>query len=170
MNFDEAFAQLIDERHEGAEVSTDRNDKGNWTGGQVGLGVFKGSKFGISAASYPNEDIANLTIDRARELYKRDFWGPAGCDAIPDQLRFDYFDMAVNSGPRNAVKTLQRAVGQVVDGAMGPKTLQDVQSMPVLRLVARFNGARLMFLTDASGWASQGRGWTKRVATNLMEA
>ena len=170
MNFDQAFALLIDERHEGGALSTDRNDRGNWTGGQVGLGVFKGSKFGISAMSYPNEDIANLTPERAKALYARDFWGPAGCDALPDDLRFDVFDMAVNSSPRLALRTLQRAVGEAIDGLLGPRTLQAIQSMPVARVVSRFNGARLMFLTDAPGWVYEGRGWARRIAANLLQS
>ena len=170
MNFAQCFAQLVDGQHEGGALSTDRNDRGNWTGGQVGLGLFKGSKFGISAAQYPNEDIANLTPERAKELYLRDYWGPAGCDALPDGLHFDMFDMAANSGPRNALKTLQRAVGEAVDGVLGPRTLQAVQSMPVARVVSRFNGARLMFLTDAPGWVYEGRGWARRIAANLLQA
>ena len=30
------------------------DDPGNWTGGRLGDGTLKGTKFGISAASYPD--------------------------------------------------------------------------------------------------------------------
>ena len=32
------------------------------------------TKYGISKRSYPNLDIANLTIDQAKAIYERDFW------------------------------------------------------------------------------------------------
>lgn len=167
MNFDEAFDRL--RGHEGG-FTQDTRDSGNWTGGEVGRGVCKGTKYGISAAAYPGEDIEHLTIDRAKTLYLRDYWGPAGCDAVPDQIKFDLFDMAVNSGVKAAVKALQLAVGETTDGVLGARTLQAVQSMPALRLVARFNGARLIHISDATAWPAYGRGWAKRIAQNLLAA
>jgi len=58
--FDQAFALVV-----GIEggFSTDQNDPGNWTSGKVCIGEFKGTKYGISAASYPHLDIPNLTPD-----------------------------------------------------------------------------------------------------------
>jgi lysozyme family protein len=162
MDFDTAFTKLIDQRREGTSLSLDPTDRGNWTSGQIGLGQLKGSKFGISAAAHPTEDIANLTLERAAVIYQRDYWGPAGCDAVPPRVKFDLFDMAVNSGVRNAVKTLQKAAGL-------PPAEQDGR-VPELLLLCRFNGTRLLFLADASGWPTQGRGWTRRVATNMLEA
>jgi lysozyme family protein len=165
MTFDDAFERL--RGHEGG-FTQDSRDSGNWTGGEVGRGVCKGTKYGISAAAYPGEDIQHLTLDRAKELYRRDYWGPAGCDAVPDLMRFDLFDMAVNSGVKAAVRALQKAVGEAEDGILGPLTIQSVQSMPTLRLVARFNGARLLHISDAVAWPAYGRGWVKRIASNLL--
>ncbi len=170
MDFNQAFAELIDGRREGRRLSMDPNDRGNWTGGQVGLGTLRGSKFGISAAQYPGEDIENITLERAKAIYARDYWGPAGCDAAPDAAKFDLFDMAVNSGPAQAIKTLQRAVGATPDGILGAQTLQAIQSMPGPRFVARFNGARLSFLTSLGNWPSFSRGWCNRIAANLLDA
>lgn len=167
MTFDEAFERLLG--HEGG-LQSRADDRGNWTGGRVGVGRLVGTKYGISAAAYPGEDIPGLTLDRAKELYRRDYWGPAGCDAVPDALRFDLFDHAVNSGVRTAVQALQQAVGEVQDGVLGPLTLQAIASMPAARLAARFAGARLLGLTEAAAWATYGRGWTRRVALNLLEA
>jgi lysozyme family protein len=169
MTFDEAFARLIDPSHEGG-FTKDGRDRGNWTGGEVGKGTLKGTKYGISAMSYPGEDIENLTTERAAELYRRDFWGPAGCDAVPDGVKFDLFDMAVNSGKGNAIRTLQKAAGVTVDGVLGAQTLAAVQAMPASRLVARFNGARLSFMASLSTWPAYGRGWAERIANNLLGA
>jgi len=158
VTFDEAFDRLIG--HEGGYV-----DHPNDPGGRT--------NFGISQRSYPGEDIAGMTLDRAKAIYSRDFWGPAGCDAVPDGIKFDLFDMAVNSGVKPAVRTLQRAAGldaRAVDGVLGPRTLQAVQAMPPARLAARFNGSRLAFMADLPTWPAFGRGWAKRIAANLMES
>lgn len=167
MDFESAFERLLG--HEGV-YGNDSRDRGNWTGGEVGKGTLKGTKYGISAASYPGEDIAGLTLDRARTLYRRDYWGPAGCDAVPPAVKFDLFDFAVNSGVRTAVKALQAAVGETVDGILGPRTLQAVQSMPADRLRLRFAAARLLHFTEAHSWPAYGRGWVRRVASNALEA
>ncbi len=155
MTFDDAFERLIG--HEGGYVDH-RADPGGET------------KFGITKRSYPGEDIAGLTLERAKLIYRRDFWGPAGCDAVPEALRFDLFDMAVNAGVRKAVQTLQRAVGEVEDGILGPRTLQAISSMPAPRLLARFAGHRLEHMASLPHWPAFGRGWARRIAANLQEA
>lgn len=166
MDFDAAFERLI-----GIEggYSDDAGDPGNWTGGDIGRGACKGTKYGVSAAAYPGEDIEGLTLSRAKEIYRRDYWGAAGCDAVPPAAKYELFDMAVNSGVRAAIKGVQRAVGEHADGILGPRTLQSVQSMPADRLRLRLAAARLLLLTEARTWPAYGRGWTRRVALNLME-
>jgi lysozyme family protein len=155
MDFDQAFEKLLG--HEGGYVDN-RADPGGET------------KFGISKRAYPGEDIRNLTLERAKAIYLRDYWGPAGCDAMPDAVRLQVFDMAVNSGVKAAIKALQKATGETPDGVLGPLTLQAVQSMPAARLVARFNGARLALMAELPQWPSFGRGWARRIASNLAEA
>jgi lysozyme family protein len=167
MTFDDAFERLLG--HEGS-FQNDPKDRGNWTTGVIGQGKCLGTKFGISAMTYPGEDIAGMTLDRAKAIYRRDFWGPAGCDAVPDAVKFDLFDTAVNSGVVASIRMLQRAVGEVVDGKLGPRTLLTAQTIDPERLLARFNGHRLDYLNDQPAWPAFGRGWTQRIAQNLMEA
>jgi lysozyme family protein len=167
MSFESAFTRLIDVEK---GFQADPRDRGNWTGGEPGRGLLKGTKFGISAAAYPSEDIEHLTLERAQLLYRRDYWGPAGCDAVPDGLKFDLFDFAVNSGVGTAVRALQRAVGTVDDGRLGPHSLQAIHAIPAPRLAAHFAAQRLMHLAGMPRelWAAFGPGLVKRVAGNLM--
>lgn len=155
MTFDEAFERVIG--HEGGLVDHP-NDPGGLT------------RYGISQRSYPSENIRAMTLDRAKTIYMRDYWGPAGCDSVPAAIRFDLFDMAVNSGVRAAVKCLQGAAGAEQDGILGPRTLQAIGVLDGARLAARFNGARLQFMTDLSTWPTFSRGWARRIASNLMKA
>lgn len=163
LDFDAAFARLVG--HEGG-LSLDPDDRGNWTTGECGRGKLRGTKYGICAMSYPDEDIPALTLERAKAIYLRDFW----TDSVPPEVRFDFFDMAVNSGRGAAVRALQVACGVVADGVLGPRTLAAAGAMPGLRLLARFNGARLLHMADAKSWGVHGRGWVRRVAANLLAA
>jgi len=155
VNFDAAFERLLG--HEGGYVD-DPADPGGET------------RYGISKRQYPGEDIKGLTLARAKELYRRDYWGPAGCDAVQESLKFDLFDTAVNAGVEKAIKLLQRSVGEVEDGILGPLTIQSAQSMNAWRLFARFNGHRLDHLNNLSHWPRFGRGWAQRIAENLIAA
>ena len=154
MNFDDAFERLLG--HEGGYV---------WNAADPG----GETSFGISKRSYPAINIRELTCDHAKMIYLAEFWGPAGCDAVPDGIKADLFDMAVHAGVKTAARCLQRAVGALPDGVIGPRTLQAVQSMPSQRLAARFNGQRLFALTDLHTWPAFGKGWARRIAGNLME-
>jgi lysozyme family protein len=153
MNYDTAFD--LTANHEKGYVD-DPKDPGGET------------KFGASKRSYPNEDIPNLTLERVKVLFLRDFWGPARCTDAPDSIRFDLFDTAIHSGPVQAIKLLQRAVGTVEDGILGPVTLRAANWMPEGILRCRFNGVRQLFLAGLSNWDHNSEGWARRIATNLL--
>jgi lysozyme family protein len=56
------------------------------------------TNFGISKRAYPNEDIKNMTKERATELYVRDYWNACNCGELPYPLDIVCFDTAVNMG------------------------------------------------------------------------
>lgn len=90
------------------------------------------TKWGVTQLSYtrwrvslnlPARSVLDMTEDETHALYYRDYWLAAGCDKLPESLGFPVFDMAVNSGPDTAVKTLQKVLGVTVDGEVGPETI-----------------------------------------------
>jgi len=165
-SFYNAFRRVIG--HEGAYQNIP-NDRGNWTGGKKGRGINKGTKYGISAMSYPNLDIKNLTLDEAKAIYKQDYWDKLGLDKLPTCLHFYMFDAAVNSGIGNAARFLQRAVKVVDDGRIGKITLKAVHATGESQLVLAYNGHRLKFMTHISVWRTYGKGWARRIADNMIE-
>lgn len=167
MNFNEAFARVIG--HEG-KFQDDRNDRGNWTTGKIGVGQLKGTKYGISAMSYPNEDIENLTVERAKFLYKRDFWDRVTGDHLHNAVVYQLFDAAINHGIGNAIRILQRALGVADDGDMGPVTYDAIQAMGVDDILHHFNAYRLKFYRKLSTFNRYGSGWVDRVANNMLYA
>lgn len=165
ITFDKAFDRLV--KHEGG-YTDDPNDPGNWTGGRVGIGELKGTKFGIAANTYPHLDIRNLTLEQAKAIYQADFWNLL--KAAHSAIKFQLFDAAVNHGYGNAIRILQRAVGVADDGQWGPVSQAKLESMEVNDVLLRFVGYRLKFWASLKKFDEYGRGWTVRGAENLLLA
>lgn len=164
VDFDTAFERVIG--HEG-KFQNNPKDRGNWTTGVVGKGELKGTKFGISAMSYPHLDIRNLTVEQAKVIYKRDFWDRAKADQYDGAIAYQLFDMAINHGNGNAIRMLQRAADVADDGQVGPLTIAAINAMDLNDVLMRLNAQRIRFMTKLSTWAEFGAGWANRVAGNL---
>lgn len=160
MNFAAAFAKLIDPQHEGGYVNDPRDP-----GGETMLGI----TIAVARANGYTGAMKDMPRATAAAIYQVKYWTAAGCDAVPDVLKFDLFDMAVNQGVPSAVKALQHAVGVTEDGALGPATLTAVKAALPVRLLFRFDAARLVHYAENSDaqLLTYGRGWLRRVATNM---
>lgn len=128
-------------------LSTDRNDRGNWTGGEVGKGEFKGTKYGISAFSYPDLDIANLKLEDAKRIYYTDYWLASKADALRWDMALLQFDSAVQHHPTQALNFLNMA-GQ--------------NPMYYLAL-------RIAFYTKIDTWPRYGDEWMMRMVKLMKE-
>ncbi len=159
-NFVSCFAFTL-----GAEggYSNNSGDPGNWTGGAVGHGELRGTKYGISASAYPALDIASLTQAQAEEIYRRDYWAVLHGDELPLPVALVAFDAAVNAGPRRAVAWLQLACGQAADGVLGPATLSALNQGDGAAIAREALVRRLEFSTHLATWANFGLGWSRRI-------
>ena len=125
-NFNEIIEKVLE--HEGGYVN-DPKDLGGET------------KYGITKRFYPDIDIKNLTIEQAKEIYKKDYWDKNKVESLPRNLWHIYFDMCVNMGKRTAVKVLQRAAVNKgrdikVDGGLGPMTIKALNGVELDRVRA----------------------------------
>lgn len=154
VSFDKAFDRLIG--HEAGYVN-DPADPGGET------------KYGISKRSYPHLDIRNLSLGEAKNIYFRDYWMAVGVDAS-DAVRFQVFDFGVNSGIGTAVRKLQVALNVADDGNFGPRSQYALAHMPESDVLMRYLAVRLDFMTRLKNWPDHGKGWSRRIAANLMFA
>lgn len=159
MNFDKAFDRLLG--HEGGFVDHPRDP-----GGATRWGITQR----VARAYGYAGDMRSFPVTDAKRIARTDYWDAVRADEMPDAVRFDLFDAAYNSGVEQATKWLQRAAGAADDGIIGTKTLHAVWMADPHKLVARFNGHRLRFLTDLKTWPDFGRGWARRIADNLIGA
>jgi len=160
MTFDESFARLLG--HEGGFSNRRLSDD---PGGKTMWGVTEAT---ARANGYTGA-MQDLPQDVAKAIYRSQYWSPLKIDSLPEGFRYSVFDASVNNGPRQAAKWLQRAVGAVDDGVIGPRTLTAASAIPTGIAVARLNGHRLMMMATLANWPGNSRGWAKRIASNLLE-
>lgn len=158
MNFDQAFDRLLG--HEGG-YANHPNDPGGETMWGVTARVARANGYQGLMRDLPRET--------AKAIYRRLYWDAVKADQLPEFVRFDVFDGAVNSGASQSAKWLQRAANVTDDGIVGPKTIAAATAAGP-SISAKYNGQRLAFMADLPTWPSFGRGWARRIASNLQGA
>ena len=113
--------------------------------------------------------------EEARAIYRGNYWNAARCTDLPGGVDLVVFDVSVNSGPRRAVRMLQSAVdANLVDGILGPATMNAVAAMAPTDIATRLEAARQRFYASlVSIDPSQGRllaGWLNRVTATTGAA
>jgi lysozyme family protein len=153
--FDLCFANTLG--HEGGYTNnpSDPGGETNW---------------GISKRAYPNVDIANLTQDQAKAIYKSDYWDKISGDTLHPALACITFDAAVNNGVGSASRWLQTAVGATPDGSIGPATRAAIQKADPVAAMNSVHAQRIMFMAGLDTWGTFGKGWSARLAALPYQA
>ena len=114
-----------------------------WEGGWVHDVLDPGgeTQFGIAKRFHPNIDIAALTVERAKEIYRAEYWNPLYDGISSQEVADELFDFGVNVGRPPAVRIFQEAIRYlsagpvVIDGVFGQKTLEAANALePTLLL------------------------------------
>lgn len=154
--------------------SMDPKDPGNWTSGKPGVGILKGTKFGIAASAHPNVDIVNLTLDQANALRKSEYWDAVNGDGLPSPVAFVVADAAYGSGPVTAARQFQAMLGVSQDGDIGPRTISACVAAiakPSIYpdctglddVLEEYSARRLLFEASLANWSDAKGGWTRRL-------
>jgi lysozyme family protein len=129
-----------------------RNYSADWAGWKI-IDAYK-AKFGlpkwnsvITSAKEPYPGAA-AELDRlVAQRYKSNFWDVIKGDYIKDQAVANLmFDIAVNSGPGTAAKSIQRVLKVTVDGAIGPNTLKAINAQNPATLLHQLGEYRIEWL------------------------
>lgn len=126
-DWEKAIAFVLE--HEGGYVPASAGDPGGET------------NYGISKRSHPTLDIAKLTIDDAKEIYRLEYWIGSGSDKMQWPLNVVHFDFAVNAGVGRANRTLAESNSDV----------------------SAYLDARVAFYKSLSTFPKYGKGWLRRV-------
>lgn len=146
-------------RKEGG-LSDDSTDAGGVTNHGVSIRYAKtrGLMFDLDHdGDVDADDIRLVSVEIASDAFVQDFYIAPGFAKLPDELQAQMTDYGVNSGPGQAVISLQRVVnglteaGLAADGGFGPRTQAAVQRAVLLYGAAAVNNAlvseRVSFLT-----------------------
>jgi lysozyme family protein len=152
-------------KHEGGFVNHPADP-----GGMTNLGVTQRVWEEWVGHPVTEKEMRALTPAIVAPMYKQKYWDKIHGDDLPSGVDLAVFDFAVNSGPGRAAKMLQRVVGAVEDGAIGPMTLAKVTAVDSSKLIEDYNKERLAFLQALSAWPTFGKGWGRRVAEVTSEA
>lgn len=161
-----------------------RQNPKNWTGGVVGSGYLRGTLFGVSIADHSELDIPEIDTEfldpeeieqlesllpQVLAIYRSDYAVRLGFDDLPRGLDYAALDWAMNSGwrapttPEDVLRALQTVLGVSSTGAMNDATRQKLASTDVQDAITGLCNARLAWLQEQEGWATFGKGWTRRV-------
>lgn len=160
MNFDQAFNKLL--AYEGG-YSFDKNDPGGET--MYGITLNTARQNGYKG------EMRKLPIGVAKTIARKEYWDKAKIDELPEEIKFDVFDTAYHSGINRAIRLLQKSLEIQADGDFGPLTAKAILEFDdAYRLKCRYNGHRLDFVNDLRNWNEFSRGWSQRIAQNLIRS
>ena len=166
-NFAECLAHVL--QSEGGYVD-DPRDPGGATCKGVSLAVYEQFK-GRHATK---DELRHISDEDLQAIYRQGYWDKVRGDDLPPGVDLVAFDAAVNSGPRQSAKWLQRALHVADDGVIGPATIKAANGMNRRQVINAACDNRLAFLRSLPTFGHFGAGWTARVgrirsAASLME-
>jgi type VI secretion system secreted protein VgrG len=147
-NFDEIIGHVLN--IEGGYVDHP-DDKGGPTNRGITFNTFKRVAKEHLGIDPTLENLKNLSVEQAKTIYRKMYWEPMGGSKIKDkQVAHIMFDMAVNSGVKTSVTTMQKTLIKmektlVPDGIIGPKTLNAINTTNSEDLFNNYKTARINY-------------------------
>ena len=149
--------------HEGGYVNHPEDP-----GGETNLGVTKKVYINwCEDKSITAKPMVDLVVEDVAPIYKKNYWDRIKGDELPAGLDLCVFDFGVNAGTGRAAKYLQRMIGTVADGGIGPNTLKALDEYVSLigleETIEKYQEARQEYYESLSTFKTFGKGWTRRV-------
>lgn len=158
--FDAALTEVL--HHEGGFVNHPRDP-----GGMTNLGVTRDTWEAWTKRDATEADMRALTPAKVAPLYRANYWNAVRGDDLPPALALCAFDFAVNAGPSRSSRYLQKLVGALVDGKIGPASVASAKAFVAregaAEAVRRFQQQRRDYYRQLSTFDAFGRGWMRRV-------
>jgi lysozyme family protein len=156
-NFEFSLAQVL--KSEGGYVNNPKDP-----GGETMMGVTKAAwSTWLKRTILPGE-MAQLTHADIIPFYKALYWDKAYCNQLPTGVDYMAFDAAVNMGVGQSIRLLQKSLGCVPDGVIGPNTMKAINDADTKTLIDKFSAQKEMFYRSLATFVTFGKGWMRRVA------
>jgi lysozyme family protein len=156
-NYEYSLAQVL--KSEGGYVNNPKDP-----GGETNMGVTKAAwSTWLKRTILPGE-MAQLTHADIIPFYKALYWDKSYCNQLPTGIDYMVFDASVNMGVGQSIRLLQRSLGCVPDGVIGPNTMKAINDADVKTLIDKFSAQKEMFYKSLATFVTFGKGWLRRVA------
>lgn len=139
-------------------------------GGATNFGITHGVVAAWRGTPVSRDDVRALTVEEAGAIYRARYWDACQCSDLPPGVDLMVFDAAVNHGPRQAARFLQRALSVADDGVIGPKTLAAAARQDASQTVYEIAARRMVFYARLNTFPSFGLGWARRLMSTVMAA
>ena len=156
-NYEFSLAQVL--KSEGGYVNNPKDP-----GGETNMGVTKAAWSTWLKRPIKDGEMAKLTVADIIPFYKALYWDKSYCNQLPTGIDYMVFDASVNMGVGQSIRLLQRSLGCVADGAIGPNTMKAINDADVKTLIDKYSAQKEMFYKSLGTFATFGRGWMNRVA------
>ena len=158
-NFSEALAHTL--QFEGGWANHAHDP-----GGATMKGVTHKTYADYLGRAVSHDELRDIPDAHLADIYRKRYWDACRCSDLPDGLDLAVFDTAVNAGPGQAARLLQRIVGVPADGGFGPKTFAAVNDYVATHglhaLIEAYTEARQNFYRLLPTYVHFGEGWRKR--------
>ena len=100
---------------------------------------------------------------QTKDFYRLQFWNTLRCSELPPSLALMVFDEAINEGPGQAARDLQKAIGATVDGSIGDHTIETANHKWSPWMLSHFAAIRSIGYTFKHDWPVYQNGWMDRI-------
>lgn len=126
------MADVPDKFTQASEFTFHPSVEGGYTidnGGPTNYGITQNTLDNyVKKNGYEPIDVKDISKDDAKNIANELYFKEPKIDSLPDRTAVATFDYAINSGPHQAIKDLQRTVGAEPDGRIGPQTEQAINA------------------------------------------
>ncbi len=106
--------------------------------------------------------LRRITDAEVLDIYRRNYWEPVRAAEMPAGVDFAAWDLALNAGPVQAVKCMQRVLGVTIDGHIGAATMGALKMRNPADLIREYLAERRRFHRSLSAFWRFGKGWLSR--------
>ena len=156
-NFDHSLQLVL--KSEGGYVNNPKDP-----GGETMMGVTKAAWSTWLKRPIADGEMAKLTVADITPFYKALYWDKSYCPQLPLGIDYMVFDASVNMGVGQSIRLLQKSLGCVADGVIGPNTMKLINESKVNDMIDKYSAQKEMFYRSLALFNTFGKGWLSRVA------
>ena len=126
------------------------------------------SKFGVTRPTLKRyngrTDVQNLTLNTAKDIVYKLYWKEYELDRFMDKRNaLLVLDFIYNSSSHNAIKQIQKAIGNKVTGKLTVSDVARINHMGYKDFYKVYSKQRLGYMKKLKTWSRFGVGWGRRV-------